>query len=454
MITVVNMIPAALSGESRQDSEPNLAVNPANPQEMVGTAFTPAPMGGPFAPIYVSTDGGSTWSLRNVVPGDGFVGTSDITVGFATTGGVLYAGTLNGSTGNLNLLRTSSFASTTPMTVLVDRPSEDQPWTVAGSVVAGGTSRDRVFVGNNDFNQPSGQTATVDLSADAATAAPPAGFAPHRVERRTTSGQDGPPVRVALHSGGVVYAAHQRWVTSNGSNVMMDVVVTRDDNWGMGANPFSALVDSGDGQAGQRVAAGRFIRFNDTMGQERLGADLAITVDPSDASRVYVAWCDRVGGATGTDWTAHVRRSTDSGQTWSGDLRTVTNAKNPALAVNGDGRLGFVCQQFTGTRWVTQLEITDDDWSSPATTLVLHTAPSGTPAREFLPYLGDYIRLLAVGPDFYGVFCGNNTPDVANFPSGVTYQRGANWTTRTLLNTDGVTPVAVSIDPFFFRWSA
>src|SRR6476646_6211331 len=101
MIHIVNMIPFSLSGESSQDSEPNLAVNPAKPTDMVGTAFTPAPMGGAFAPIYISTDGGNTWSLRTVVPGNGSFGTGDITVGFATTSGVLYAGTLNGSTGNL-----------------------------------------------------------------------------------------------------------------------------------------------------------------------------------------------------------------------------------------------------------------------------------------------------------------------------------------------------------------
>ena len=204
MITVVNMIPFSLSGESNQDSEPNLAVNPAKPTDMVGTAFTPAPAGGAFAPIYVSTNGGTTWSLRNVVPGAGFAGTGDITVGFATKGGTLYAGTLNGSTGRLNILRTSSFTGVAPMKLLVDRDGEDQPWVVAGSVVVGGTSRDRVYVGNNDFNQPSGNTGTVDLSLNARTAAAPAGFAPHSVERRTTLGQDGPrPQRPPLRRDGL-----------------------------------------------------------------------------------------------------------------------------------------------------------------------------------------------------------------------------------------------------------
>jgi hypothetical protein len=189
------------------------------------------------------------------------------------------------------------------------------------------------------------------------------------------------------------------------------------------------------------------------MGQERLGADLTIAVDPTDSRTVWVAWCDRVGGPAGTDWTLHVSRSTNNGQSWSADLRTITNAKNPALAVNANRLLGLAYQQFTGTTWDTKLELTSDAWSTAVTPLVLHTAPFNTPARTFLPYIGDYLRLLAVQNDFYGVFCGNNTPNLANFPNGVTYQRAADWTNHRLLATDGVTVVQPSIDPFFFHWS-
>lgn len=452
-VSVVNMIPASLSGETNQDSEPNIAVNPARPTDIVATAFTPSPFGGSFAPIYVSTDRGRNWALRNVVPGNGSFGTGDITVGFATTGGILYAGTLNGATGHMQILRTSGFAGTAPMTVLVDRASEDQPWVVAGSVVVSGASRDRVFVGNNDFNQPGGRTATVDVSPDAAATAPPAGFAPRSIERRATVGQDGPPVRVALHPSGVVYAAFHRWVSGSSPNLNIDIVVTRDDNWGSGANPFRALVDPADNVAGRRVATNRFVRFNAQMGQERLGGDLSIAVDPTDSRAVWLAWCDRVGGPAGTDWTLHVRHSTDRGQTWSEDVRTVTNAKNPSLAVNSNRLVGLVYQQFTGSQWVTRLELTANAWATAAEVHVLHQAPSNAPSRTFLPYIGDYIRLLAVGNDFYGVFSGNNTPNMANFPSGVTYQRRADWNSHTLLNAAGTGVVAASIDPFFFRWT-
>lgn len=453
MLHIVNMIPASLSGETNQDSEPNIAVNPQNPHEIVATAFTPSPMGGPNAPIYVSTNGGNTWTLNSIVPGGGPLGTADITVAFSPTGGTLYAGTLNGTTVDLNILRTSSFTSPTVMTTLVTRSSEDQPWVVASHAMVGKTSEDRVYVGNNDFGQPGGQTATVDLSQNAATAPAPAGFAPVKVEHGVTTGQDGPPVRTAVHTDGTVYVASQRWVGGTFPNITTEIVVVRDDHWGGGAAPFTALNDSGGGGVGQKVATNRVISWNAIMGQERLGADIAIAVDPSHSGTVWIAWCDRVGGASGTDWTVHVSKSTDRGQTWSPDLRTIKNVKNPALAINSAGALGFLYQQFTGTTWDTKLELTSTGWAKAVSPLVLQTVTSSSPAPAFQPYIGDYVRLVSVGLNFYGVFCGNNTPNMANFPSGVTYQRAADWSTHTLLSTDRVTHVAPSIDPFFFVWS-
>jgi hypothetical protein len=456
-LTVVNMVPQSLSGEASQDSEPNIAVNPANPLQIVATAFTADPLGGAFAPIYISSDGGLTWALRTVVPGNGSFGTGDITVGFATRGGHLYAGILNGVSGDMQILRAADYLATTPMEVLVTRGNEDQPWTVAGTVLVGaGADQDRVYVGSNDFNVAP-RTAVVDLSLDAATAAAPAGFARHQVERVTPSGQDAPPIRIAAHPDGTVYAAFERWTGGAFPDRNVDIILTRDDNWGAGADPFAALADPGSTTAGRRVATNQFMRWNAIMGQERLGADLAIAVDPASSDDVVIAWCERVGGATGTDWTVHVRRSTDRGVNWTADLRTITNVKNPSLAINSRGRIGFVYQALTGTgslaRWETRFELTDDAWATAPTTLVLHTALASQPARDFFPYLGDYVRLLAVGKDFYGVFCGSNLPAAANFPNGITYHRNANWATNTLLAPDNVTPVPVSIDPFFFHWA-
>src|SRR5262249_56456173 len=113
--------------------------------------------------------------------------------------------------------------------------------------------------------------------------------------------KDGPPIRIALHPDGTVYAAFQRWAGGTFPNLNVDIVVTRDDNWGGGATPFTALLEPAPVPpiSGQRVATDRFMRFNAIMGQERLGADLTIAVDPTDSSTVWIAWCDRVGGASG-----------------------------------------------------------------------------------------------------------------------------------------------------------
>jgi hypothetical protein len=72
------------------------------------------------------------------------------------------------------------------------------------------------------------------------------------------------------------------------------------------------------------------------------------------------------------------------------------------------------------------------------------------PAHDGLPYLGDYLHLMSVDRDFYGVFPASNTPDRANFPAGVTYQRSANFDQKQLLDTDE-NAVPASIDPFFFK---
>jgi hypothetical protein len=452
-IRVVNMIPSSLSGEANQDSEPNIAVNPERPTDMVATAFTPAPAGGGLAPIYVSTDGGETWSLRNVVPGGPTTG--DITVGFATTGGLLYAGILNGqSAGRMQILRTSTFTGNTPMTVLVDRNLEDQPWVVAGSVVINGRSVDRVYVGSRDAQpRPSiGAVAAVDVSLDAATAPAPAGFRETALGLRR--GRFGlPPTRIAIHADGTVYAVflHVTRTFGDGNNMDFEVIVRRDDNWGDNVAAFSDLTE-GNNSLGVRAGIG-FCRFNDIIGQERVGADLAIAVDPNDSSIVYVAFCARTGGAAGTDWQLNVIRSNDRGNGWSLVRDIGPIAKNPALAINAEGRVGLAYQQFTGSQWVTRLELTRNGFATPPETHVLHQAPSNIPVRRFVPYIGDYIRLLAVRKDFYGVFSGNNAPVPANFPSGISYQRFANFATGVLLNTNGITPVATSIDPFFFHWS-
>lgn len=166
-VLVVNIVPKSLSGETNQDSEPTIAVNPGNPLQIAASAFTPDPLRSPFAPIYVSQDGGLTWTLNSIVPGNNrLTGTADITLQFSKSTNTLYAGILRGDTRatRMNILRTTNFAGANPMQLLVDRNNVDQPYVqVADAAGGAGRGKDRVYVGNNDLGAGNG-SATIDQS--------------------------------------------------------------------------------------------------------------------------------------------------------------------------------------------------------------------------------------------------------------------------------------------------
>ena len=446
-ITIVNMIPNSMSNENQRDSEPNISATYLDPSRIAASVFTPDPLSSGSAPIYLSTDGGDTWVLNVILPGGNK--TNDTTLRFAGPSNVLYAGILRTDNGDLNILRKPDFTAPGLADILVTKTNDDQPYVEAAMVMGGsGTGADRVYVGENDFGGGA-TSATIDFSLDAATAPAPAGFVTNsRVEKRATSGQDGPAIRPAVHLDGTVYGAFLSWK----SGTTMDVVVVRDDNWASGASPFTALVDSGDATAGKRVAlAVSRPPFNDPLGTQRTSGSIAIAVDPTNSSKVWVAWSD---GASGATLTIHVRYSTDRGVTWSADVRTIATATNPALAVNRQGQAGFLYQQLhnpgTGNRWQTHLQVSGDNFTT-VTDFILADVPDANGTYTSSNPIGDYAGLIGVGKNFYGIFSGNNTPDNANFPNGVVYQRNANFTTHTLLDLAN-NPVGVSIDPFFVKY--
>ncbi len=266
---------------------------------------------------------------------------------------------------------------------------------------------------------------------------------------RTTCGQDGPSIRPAIHADGTIYAAFFRWSAgcAGGSNTA-DVIVVRDNLWGSLANPYQAITDGGF--AGVRVATGVTIAALSTLlGTQRIGSSLSIAVDPRNSQTVYVVWAD---GTTANTYTLHLRQSTNGGATWSADRRTIVKATNPSLAVNTNGRVAFLYQKLVGSpaRWETHLERSDDGFATAPTDVILANVPDANGSYAGINPIGDYTHLMAAGKNFYGVFSGNNTPDMANFPNGITYQRNVDWVGHVLKDL-ALNPVAVSIDPFFFR---
>ena len=158
-VRVVDLVPLSLSGETWQDAEPFLALYDSNPKLMAASAFTPNPGGSTSAtaPIFVSNDGGDSWTLRNTLPSESM--TADITHAVGGTPPVLYAGIMKVPGFPLNELKASDFFSPATMTLQSSRADIDQPFVRTATVA----SADRVYVGLNDFDAPDGRTATVDV---------------------------------------------------------------------------------------------------------------------------------------------------------------------------------------------------------------------------------------------------------------------------------------------------
>src|SRR5438445_13073879 len=114
-VRIVDLIPVSLSGETWQDAEPFLALYASNPQLLAASAFTPNPGGSASAtaPIFVSDNGGDSWTLRNTLPSQ--VMTADITHAVGGNPPVLYAGIMKVPGFPLNELKANDLFSPATM---------------------------------------------------------------------------------------------------------------------------------------------------------------------------------------------------------------------------------------------------------------------------------------------------------------------------------------------------
>ncbi|HEV7504434.1 MAG TPA: hypothetical protein VGS07_05960 [Thermoanaerobaculia bacterium] len=465
-VTVVDMTPKSMSSESNDDSEPNLAIDPATPSNMAASAFTPDPNQTAKGSIYLSIDGGMTWTLKPVLPASVGVCINafcDITLRFAGTSGRLYLSTLTSDANNnvtylLNRFDNIFVGPAAPVLIhkiagmFPDTP--DQPYIQATTVLGGdGVAQDRVFVGLNDARTVSApRTATVDVNLNAG-AATPAASVPRQVDAgmpSTPPGRDGSSIRTAIHPQGVIYAAFYSPLSTGSANIM----VVRDDHWGAGASPFTDLKTAST--PGVAVVSATPYSANEALlGGQKVGrSQISIAVDPNKAGSVWLAWGDASGTAP---ITLHLRHSTDGGATWgSSDLRAVSSATNPAVAVNSTGQVGFLYQQFkpiSGTDgfFLTQVDLSNDEFATPPTTLVLSAAQNDK-ILNAKNQIGDYDHMMAVGKDFFGVFSADNAPDKSNFPNvdKLVFQREHD-AHALYPDSNHTFPVGRSVDSFFFH---
>ena len=458
-VRLVNVIPNGMSGENGRDSEPSIAVNPHNPLQIAISAFTRDPGASADAPLFLSTDGGGTWTLSTAVitganPSHCVATVCDVSLRFADSSDFLYVSALAepdvGAVSTYRIQRIGSLFGTLASDLLQSETStdpdiRDQPYIESHTAPRGsGTAQDHIIVPYNDLTASAGQTASVDHSVNAVPP-PPAGISDNVVEARATTGQDSPSVRAAANLDGTVYVAFTG--RRSGGN---EIVVVKDTQWGTAATPFQALLDGTT--PGIRVATG-LTQSLTKLGTQRVTSPLSIAVHPTDSNILYVAFAE---GSTAATYTMHVRNSTDGGSNWSGDLFTVASATNPSLAVNNVGEAGLLYQKLAGSdtspRFESHFVLSPDGRFSAASNkdILLANVPTDAgPLYSGENPIGDYTGLMAVGKTFYGVFSANNTPDTANFHSSLVYPRNHSFMTHTLTDLMGAA-VDISVDPFFF----
>jgi len=452
------MIPVSLSSEAAQDSGVVLAVHPDRQLLAAARFDVNSASSRGFAPLLLSSDGGWNWETRNIIPAK--------TVGFqwysfSGTGRTLYGTIMDiiGTEPTVSVIKgdptkTDPEALRKISTLSSGQAMADSPVIVTRAAPNG----DLIYVGQNYFGGPlENQTASVRISTDGGEK-----FRLWGLETRLTNPQDGPSVAPAVAKDGTVYVAFEGWRSQTGSfedgtsKFTGDVVLCRDDNGAQGSSPsiFQDLRDPSDHRPGLIVGHNLIFPFsqNPQLGQQRIGASLAVAVHPNVSSQVYLAWADLVNAA----YTIHVRRSQDRGQTWSEDLRTIPSATNPGLAVAEDGTVGLLYQRvaFPGSSsaaWETHFEFSnggEGGWED----ILLTRFSAASPIAEYQPYLSDRGSLMAAGNDFYGVFSASNNPDPNSFPQGVIFQRRHRIGKLQPAMTDPQnSQVPISIDPYFFH---
>ena len=434
----VDVIPVGASGESQQNSEPSIAVNPNNTSQLISGAFTGIFSDPPVnvtTPFWISNNGGTTWASF------GSLQTLDKSIAF--NGSTPLAATLNrlgnGDTQIQTFSSTNGLSFNNNLNNFNPSGDLDQPWIRTGP-------NNRVYVAYNDLTNFPGKSASLNVSTDGG-----ATYTSKLIETVVPgAGQDGPSVRQAVN-GNTVYAVFARWntllTTTNGGErfASQEIVVKSTD----GGVTFSA---------GTQVATPisvftTAVNSLNSLGQERIGSDNAIAVSRTNANRVMVAYVDSPNNTGGMQ--VHVAESTDGGATWANKFTTPIGVRSatPAITILDDGQVVLLYNSFDPQRneLSQHLIATSDDFAT-TTEKILGTETNTFPARTFDPYLGDFTDLISIGDTFYGIFSASNADDgtLANF-----LLNGPQLFQRCTVGTAGapgfhLCDAAFSIDPFFF----
>jgi hypothetical protein len=401
----------SLKSGSAGGSEPSIAVNPANPNQVAITRFTfrwPS-----NADLLFSNDGGVTWANEATIPvPPGVPGTSgcpcDQAIDWGRDGRLygtfLTARIVSGSTTDPTNAAAWSWNGNPAQLTSGPRTNVDQPWLLVNRD-PGTASQDDVYVAYDDFGGAPDARVAVSYGAN------PTNFTTDQIAGTESPLSTNPGLRLANDPrNGTMYAVYEQ---STGGSQPKTVTyrLNRSTNggatWILNGNANGLVVDT---VPSDQAPGFKFGTVNALLG----GVDHA-AVDPTTGD-VYVVYGQDVSGGN----QIRIRRLTDNGAGGlnvgpASNVSTSTNAALPSVAVLTDGTIGVLYDTFDGMsggfpQFSAHLARSTDHGAT-FTDAVLETflSPATDNGNARQRVLGDYQQMKAVGATFFGVFSGNRT---------------------------------------------
>lgn len=418
---VSNSNPNLKNTDTQSDSEPFLAINPANPNEIVITGFSSSWSGNGNAALFRSTNGGSTWTKAFSIPRP-----TGVTVGSgcpcdqvmdfdrsrrllgtflneAGGSGDVYTG----STTNASSASAWRWKAVSGVAQKTDNPgadNADQPW-LRVTRSPSNASLDNAFVAYDDFSAR-------QLRVSVSRAANPPSFVATRAVG-VVSCCVNPGTRLAPnHGNGTMYVVYQYALgTNTNGSVRVQYALNRSTDGGStwSLNGFAQGVVVAEADSNQPTP--KFGTVNALLG----GVD-SVNVDPTTGD-VYVVYGIR-DPSTGNNRLAIVRL----GNNGSGGLKIISNvymtgqvrAAIPSVAVASNGTIGVLYDTFDGFNAagfpVFSAHLAQSNNHGLAFSdvkLVAFASPAKDNGDPRQRVLGDYQALRVVGNTFYGTFTAN-----------------------------------------------
>lgn len=406
------------------DTEPTIAINPANPNEVVITAFSGG--WGPNAPLWHSTDRGATWTKRFTIPtppgvpimtsGGGLCPCDQVvdygrggrlSITFLVANTNVHTGTTTDPT---NVLSWNWFlmGGITQNTNMTGGGNSDQPWlqVTRDTMMA---DEDDLYVGYDNFN------GGPDMQVSVARNSNPPNFTVDN-QSGTSTNMINPGHRLATDPrNGTVYSIFQRFAGggaggSKSINFMLNRSTDGGNTWGLNGMAGGIIVATAD----STQPTPKFGTVNALLG----GVDHA-AIDPSNGD-VYYVFGNRDSGTNNNRLSIVRLTDNGSGGLTVGAANFVTGqvqAALPSVAVTANGTVGVLYMTADGTSmsgfpvFTAHLALSTDHGVT-FTDRVLSTFLSVTTdnGNNRQRVLGDYQQIKAAGNTFFGVFTGNGVP--------------------------------------------